>query len=152
MIYQRPSPNDPLDQGDIVDGCPILQIAGFDPQNAAAPKVACSTHRVVILTQTCDLATQKTQRVTVAIVHAAQFLVDQTIVKAAEVRGPIRAGRVFGWYFLPRSDEFALEESIVDLRQLYTIPVDVIQTLCSLGRRKARIQPLYGEIPIGQEK
>ena len=65
--------------------------------------------------------------------------------KAADVRGPIRAGCVFGWYFLPRSTEFALDESIVDLRQLYTIPADVIQTLCSLGGRKARIQPLYRE-------
>jgi hypothetical protein len=78
-------------------------------------------------------------------VHVAQFLVDQRIVKAADVCGPIRAGRVFGWYFLPHSTEFALEESIVDPRQLYTIPVDVIQTLCSLGSRRARIQPLYRE-------
>ena len=38
-----------------------------------------------------------------------------------------------------------LEESIVDLRQLFTIPLDVLQTLCSLGGRKARIQPLYRE-------
>ena len=139
MIYQLPALDEPLDQGDIIDGCPILQIAGFDPKNPTSPKVACSAHRVVTLTQTCDLATQKTQRVTVAVVHGAQFLVDQKIVKAADVRGPIRAGRVFGWYFLPRSPEFTLEESIVDLRQLYTIPVDVIQTLCSLGGRKARI-------------
>ena len=145
MIYQLPALGDPLDQGDIIEGCPILQIAEFDPQNPTSPKVACSTHRVVVLTQTCDLATQKTKRVTVAIVHVAQFLVDQKVVKAADVRGPIRAGRVFGWYFLPRSAELALEESIVDLRQLYTIPVDVLQTLCSLGGRKARIQPLYRE-------
>lgn len=47
--------------------------------------------------------------------------------------------------FLPRSAEIALEESIVDVRQLYTIPLDIIQTLCSLGGRKARIQPLYRE-------
>jgi hypothetical protein len=39
----------------------------------------------------------------------------------------------------------ASEESIVDLRQLFTIPVDVLQTLCSLGGHKARIQPLYRE-------
>ena len=120
MIYLRPSPDDPIDQGDMVDGYPILQIANFDLQFPDSPKVACSTHRVVVLTQTCDLANQKTQRVVAAIVHSAHLLVAQHIVTAADVRGPIRAGRVFGWYFLPAAAELELEESIVDLRQLFS--------------------------------
>ena len=88
---------------------------------------------------------QKTQRVTVAIVHDAQFLVEQSIVRATDVRGPIRAGRVYGWYFLPSCLECELSESVVDLRQLYTIPREVLDSLCAAGRRKARIQPLYRE-------
>jgi hypothetical protein len=95
------------------------------------------------LTQTCDLASHKTQRVTVAIVHDAQFLVDQKIIKAADVRGPIRSGRVYGWYYLPSGSSLNLRESIVDLRQLYTIPVEVLQVLCTSSQRKARIEPLY---------
>ena len=145
MIYEFPPPNAPLDQGDIVEGCPILQILTFDPQSPESPQVACSTHRIVVLTQTCDLANQKTQRITVAIVHDAQFLVERDIVRTADVRGPIRAGRVYGWYFLPHCHECDLPESIVDLRQLYTIPRDVLNSLCTAGRRKARIQPLYRE-------
>ena len=145
MIYQVSSATLPLDQGDIIDGCPILQIVKFDQRNPESPQVACSTHRVVVLTQTCDLANQKTQRITVAIVHDAQFLVEQNIVRAADVRGAIRAGRVYGWYFLPSCRECDLSESIVDLRQLYTIPREVLESLCATGRRKARIQPLYRE-------
>jgi hypothetical protein len=118
---------------------------GFDPRNPTSPKVTHSTHWIVVLTQTCDLANQKTLRVIVAIVHNAQTLVDQRIVKAADVSGPIRNGRVFGWYFLPSDTECDLEESVVDLRQLYTIPRDVLQTLCASGLRRARIQPLYHE-------
>jgi hypothetical protein len=145
MIYQLPPPNAPLDQGDIVDGCPILQIVLFDAQAPDSPQVACSTHRVVVLTQTCDLANQKTQRITVAIVHDAQFLVEQGIIGTADIRGPVRAGRVYGWYFLPHCRECDLSEAIVDLRQLYTIPRDVLEALCVAGRRKARVQPLYRE-------
>jgi len=85
MIYQLPAVDQPVDQGDIIDGCPILQVALFDPQDAAAPKVACSIARVVVLTQTCDL------------------------------------------------------------RQLHTVPTEVLKTLCQLGQRKARIQPPYRE-------
>ena len=145
MIYALPSPEDPVDQGDIIDDCPILQIASFDPKVPAAPQVACSTHRVVVLTQTCDLANQKTQRAVVAIAHSASVLVEQKIVTSADVRGPIRAGRVYGWYFLPGSPDHELEESIIDLRQLFTIPLDVLRLLCARGERKARIQALYRE-------
>ena len=143
--YDVPPPASSLDQGDVIDGCPILQIVKFDQQNPDSPQVACSTQRIVVLTQTCDLANQKTQRITVAIVHDAQFLVEQNIVRVTDVRGPIRASRVYGWYFLPSCLECALPESIVDLRQLYTIPREVLESLCATGGRKARIQPLYRE-------
>jgi hypothetical protein len=142
VIYQMPAIHDPLDQGDIIDGCPVLQIARFDTANPNSPQVTCSTQRVVVLTQTCDLANQKTQRITVAIVHDAQWLVDQSIVKAADVRGPIRAGRVVGWYFLPRCPQCELPESVVDLRQLHTVPRDVLESLCATHSRLARIRPL----------
>lgn len=66
-------------------------------------------------------------------------------VKASDVRGPIRAGRVFGWYFLPRCPECGLPECIVDSRQLHTVPRDVLESLCVEGGRLARIQPLYRE-------
>ncbi len=145
MIFRLPAPNDPIDQGDIIDGCPIVQIVDYSLENLTSPKVACSRHPVVVLTQSCDLANQKTQRVTVAVVHNAQFLVEQKVVQAVNVRGPIRGGRVFGWYFLPRAPEFSLEVSIADLRQLFTIPLEVLRTLCNLRLRKARIQPLYRE-------
>lgn len=91
MIYRLPATEDAVDQGDIIDDCPILQIAHFDPERPALPKVACSLARIVILTQTCDLANQKTQRISVAVVHNVRFLVDRKIVKVADVRGPIRA-------------------------------------------------------------
>jgi hypothetical protein len=145
MIYDLPAAEQPVDQGDVIDGCPILQLVQFDPQNATAPQVACSLSRVVVLTQTCDLANRRTRHLTVAIVHNAQLLVDQNIIKAADVRGPIRAARVYGWYFLPADPDLKLDEAIVDLRQLHTIPLEVIETLCKLGGRKARIQSPYRE-------
>lgn len=144
-MYSRPAPEDPVDQGDLIDACPILQVAHFDLQAPTTPQVACSTHRVVVLTQTCDLANRKTQRAVVALVHNAQFLVSQKVLTAADVRGPIRAGRVYGWYFLPASPEHGLEEAVVDLRQLFTIPLSVLHILCASGARKGCIQALYRE-------
>lgn len=80
MIYLLPHVSAPIDQGDIFDGCPILQISRIDLEFPDAPEVACSVHRVVVLTQTCDLANLKTERVVVALLHQAAFLVSQGIL------------------------------------------------------------------------
>ncbi len=147
MIYLTPEPDAPVDQGDIVDDCPILQISHYDLQLPGAPKVACSINRVVVLTQTCDLANQKTDHVAVAIAHSAEHLIAQNVVNVvnvADVRGPIRAGRMFGWYFLP-ARELGLKESVIDLRLLFTVPLTVVRELAAAGKRKARIRPLFRE-------
>jgi len=145
MIYLFPDPDAPVDQGDVVDDCPILQITHYDLQLPGSPKIACSINRVVVLTQTCDLANQKTQHVVVAIAHSAEHLVAKNVVKVADVRGPIRAGRAFGWYFLPAARELGLEESVIDHRLLFTVPRSVIRELAAVGKRKGRIRPLFRE-------
>jgi hypothetical protein len=80
-----------------------------------------------------------------ASVFVAQQLIDQQILKAVDVKGPIRAGRVWGLYFLPAQSELGLEEMIVDLRRLHTVRLDLLSTLCRAGRRRGRVRPLYRE-------
>ena len=41
--------------------------------------------------------------------------------------------------------EFGLPESIIDLRQLHTVRLDLLTELCQHGRRRACIQPLCRE-------
>ena len=145
MIYQAPGKNDPVDQADLVDGCPVLSLEEYDPDTQNPPRVQVAPARVVVLTQTCDLANRKTTMATVAVVHEARFLIEKGLIKPADVRGPIRAGRVFGWYFLPASSELGLPEMIVDLRQLHTVQLELLTSLCQRGLRRARIMPPYRE-------
>ena len=59
----------------------------------------------------------------VAWVHSAERLVEQGVLKAQVVRDQLRRGQVYGWYFLPAAPQpLALSESIVDLRDLHTVP------------------------------
>src|SRR5262249_41624937 len=118
MIYRRPAPDDPVDQGDIVDGCPLLYVGGFHPADLTSLATEHVLQRVLVLTQTCDFANHKVTWVVTAAVFDAQFLVDERVLKLTDVRGPIRGGRVYGWYFLPKNEELGLPESLVDLRQL----------------------------------
>jgi hypothetical protein len=83
--------------------------------------------------------------VTAAVVHEAQFIVDQGLLKPADVRGPVRSARVYGWYFLPASPDLGLKEMIVDLRQLHTVRLDLVTALARQGARSAQIQSPYRE-------
>jgi len=145
MIFAMPALLDPVDQGDIIDGCPAISVKSYDPASASRPDAAWNLVRGYVLTQTCDLAQQKATTVAIAAVLDAAHLVADGTLKAADIRGPIRAGRVYGWYFLPRSDSLGMSESIVDFRQIFTIPISVVAALCSSGKRRARLQSLYRE-------
>lgn len=145
MIYRLPPPDDPLDQGDIIETCPILELTEYDLDGRKPLATTYSLQRILVLTQTCDLANTKARLVVVGIVLDAQALMDKHMLKAVDIRGPIRAGRVYGWYFLPKNVELGLPEMIVDLRQLQTVRFDLLTALCQRGQRKARVQPLYRE-------
>ncbi len=145
MIYGHILPSDAIDQGDIIEECPLTFVHRYDLDDLDQNEIEFVPTRVLVLTQTCDLANQKTSMVTVAVVHDAQSLVDQNVLKPADIRGAIRAGRVFGWYFLPAIDGFGLPEMIVDLRQLHTVRLDILNELCRRGQRRARLLSPYRE-------
>src|SRR5271157_3374314 len=77
MIYLGPSPDSPIDQGDIVDQCPLTFLTEYDLNLPGQGEIECVPARVLVLTQTCDLANRKATNATVAVVHEAQFIVDQ---------------------------------------------------------------------------
>jgi hypothetical protein len=81
----------------------------------------------------------------VAVVFDAAFLVEQGVLKPADIKGSLRSGRIWGWYFLPAQAELGLNEMLVDLRRLHTVSREVLQTLCRSGFRRARLPPPYRE-------
>src|SRR5262249_28923217 len=103
MIYRLPLPDEPLDQGDVIEGCPLPILVAFDLSRLDAPEAEVVPSRVLVLTQTCDLANRKATAITIAVLRNAQELVEQQILKPADIRGPIRAGRVYGLYYLPKN-------------------------------------------------
>ncbi len=145
MIYLGPSPDSPIDQGDIVDQCPLTFLTEYDLNFPGQGEIECVPTRVLVLTQTCDLAHQNLTTVTAATVYEAQFIVDQGLLKPADVRGPVRAARVYGWYFLPADSDLGLNEMIVDLRQLHTVRLDLLVALSQRGHRRARLLSPYRE-------
>jgi hypothetical protein len=101
---------------------------------------------VIVLTQACDLAQTKTTKVLVGWVHSAEYLVSQGVLKEAVIRDQVRRGQVYGWYFLPAAPTpLLLPESIVDLRDLHTVPRVVLERLIADGKRLGRVATPYRE-------
>lgn len=138
-MYQRFDKTVALSQGDIVDECPIVHWEG----SLAIRTPVESSLRVLVLTQACDLSQAKISRATVAVVHEARTLVERGLVKAQAVRDSIRLHRAFGWYFLEASD--FLPESIVDLRDIHTLPRVLLDDLVASGRRICSLVTPYRE-------
>jgi hypothetical protein len=145
MIYDQPAAEDSIDQGDLINDCPVLRIRSLSADLRQMDDVEADRRRVIVLTQTCDLANDKTVDANVAEVFEAQILVDRGVLKPSDIKGQIRAGRVWGWYFLPADADIGLPEMIVDLRRLHTVRLDLLRALCQAGNRRGRIRPLYRE-------
>ena len=74
-----------------------------------------------------------------------QLLIEQKAFKPADIRGPLRVGRVWGWYFLPADTSLGLGEMVLDLRRLHTVRCELLRELCRAGKRRGRVGPLYRE-------
>jgi hypothetical protein len=129
----------------LIDGCPVNLVRSLAPDLVSQPEVDFAFQRVIVLTQTCDLDNQKATFVNVAEVFDAQFLIDQQLFKPADVKGPLRAGRIWGWYFLPADAALQLGEMVIDLRRLHTVRLPLLRELCRADKRRGRVQPLYRE-------
>jgi hypothetical protein len=136
----------PLSQGDILDDCALVfwpdQIREI-AENAEPHSVQA---RVIILTQACDLANEKTVRAAVAVVHNAGHLVQTGRLKEKFIRDNVRKGQVYGWYFLPAHESCPeLPESLVDLRDLHTVPRTLLEGLRDRGKHICRLVTPYRE-------
>jgi hypothetical protein len=146
-MFGAPASTEPLTQGDLVDGCPLVSLS---PDKSSTDMTAIPVQRwysrVIVMTQACDLAQPKTEVVLVAPVHAAEKLVQRGILKGNVVRDHFRRHLVFGWYLLPEvTFPVALPESIVDLRDIHSVPRVVLEHLIADGRRVATLLSPYRE-------
>ena len=145
MIYTVADPDGSIDQGDLIDGCPVVSVTTFRPADPTASALEVLTERVIVLTQTCDLANGKTDLAVVAVVEVAADLVARGVLTAAEAKGNLLKGRVYGLYFLPADAVLGLPEMVVDFRRLHTVRLDLLVGLCRTGLRRGRVRPLYRE-------
>jgi len=142
-MFAKPAKSEPLYQGDFIDSCPLIFWDCFQHHDEVIRKPQEIDVRVIVLTQSCDLDNKKSTRVQVAVVHEAELLVKQGILKARTIRDNVRLHKVFGWYFLEQSD--LLPESIVDFRDIHTVSRLLLDDLVSRDQRICTLVSPYRE-------
>jgi hypothetical protein len=142
-----PQPEDPITQGDILADCPLVGLDAAQPSLGPHSLPVKRWHsRVIVLTQACDLAQGKVDTVLVAPVYDAQKLVAAGLLKGTVVRDQVRRHLVFGWYFLPEiTTPVQISESLIDLREVHSVPRVVLEQLIASGKRSARLASPYRE-------
>ena len=67
-------------------------------------------------------------------------------LKGTVVRDHMRRHLVFGWYFMPATTTpVRLPESLIDLRDVHSVPRAVLEQLIGGGKRVASLMSLYRE-------
>jgi hypothetical protein len=106
--------DEPIDRGDLIDDFPVVELRSLRPDAPDRPSLDAASRRVIVTTQTCELANTKATMANVAEVFDADFHVGRGTFKPADVRGPLRGGRehlarhfaeTFGRIGLPRPCE-----------------------------------------------
>ena len=146
-MFIVPPSDSPLTQGDILDECPLVGLNATEPPSdlRTIPGKRWFA-RIIVLTQACDLAQAKSGRVLVAQVHDAQKLVDEGVLKGTAIRDQMRRHLVYGWYFMPAvTAPLLMPESLIDLREVHSVPRVVLEQLVGGGKRVASLISPYRE-------
>ena len=139
-MFAAPLADAPITQADIFDDCPLV---GLDAQGSQSdlPSVPVKRwlSRMVVLDSTSAIlpcAGKRRHQSGTLPVHEAQKLVDGGVLKGTVIRDQLRRHLVFGWYFVPAATApVALPESLVDLRDVHSVPRVILEHLVGVGKR-----------------
>jgi hypothetical protein len=151
-----------LMQGDVILHCPLVRpeydairphLSGNDitqrPDDATTeidkketPSSPIYYSNVVIVTQSCDLANAKDSQVLVCMCMDAV-----SAVPAKNTREEISKGRNFALHMIEKCDLDGVKfsQQIIDFRQVYSLPIELVKQICHSADKRARLLPPYRE-------
>ena len=140
---------DPIEQGDIVNDCPIYEPIVEDSNRS--PLFKETSHNVVILSQSCDIDPEhpKVDVVLVSPFWPLGELVNREggFFKKAEGKESIRRGYSPGYHMLSKCDlqGFQTKILVVDFHNIYGIPYELLTQLVRSRGDRLRLLPPYRE-------
>ena len=146
--------SDELEQGDILEHCPVFAPPPDLTLNSLKDGEADFTWKerdVIIMSQSCDLVkdTKKVEEVLLCTVWNRAELVKLPGGNLSTKRGmeEVRKGRLVGLQMLNKCDLPDVERDVrvVDFRRTYTLPLDFCREFARKSQNRIRLLPPYRE-------
>jgi len=138
--------SDALQQGDFLDGCPIVvPTSAVEPGNVSAEAIE---YDIVVMSQSCDLAHGKTDVVLVCPVWPFEELAAQAEhLRSRKGKDALRQGNLPGYHLLNRCDldGFECGPRVVDFRNVYGVEFGALKRLFAAHETRLRLLPPYRE-------
>ena len=142
---------DHLEQGDILDSCPVFsppnELAEHDLAPEARVPFNCDRPDVLVMSQSCDLekGREKVEEVLLCAVWQRSDFTEGTLSKLDDWENA-RKGRFPAYHVLARCDQPGKEREprVVDFRRVYSLPIEFVRKRAGLAPH-LRLLPPYRE-------
>ena len=140
--YQLIESGGELDQGDILFRCPLVQMDGAADWTSDEISATVLEADVIVMTQTCDLANDKTRNIIVCR-HEAVSLLGYGKGRQKE----IVSGRREREAMLEMSpfEACPMERRVVNLGEIYSLPIELARQVAATQTPRLRLLPPYRE-------
>lgn len=140
-------------QGDIIKDCPI-PVAPPDEAflNAAregeqpAIQIGLKTHTLIVLTQACDIETDKVESIVLCPVWPLEYMAEeQPQLSTPGGKDQVRKGHFHYLHLLNKDEDLGFGHLVVDFRELYSLPTDFLRLVAERCGDRPRLLPPYRE-------
>lgn len=146
--WYRTVDGDNLEQGDIIDSCPVFVPSEQVLSNGDEPLLAWEDRDVIVMTQSCDLVAGR-EKVTEILLCPVWLQSELTEGYLATLKGleDARRGNLPGYHILApcQLPEYSKEVRVVDFRRVYSLPLNFFRRQAAAQRIRIRLMPPYRE-------
>ena len=145
--YTQVDNTNPLQQGDFVLGCQIIQPSAEANAPGQNIQAIVKEYDVIVMSQSCDLITDK---INLALVCPFYSLTDLGNIypdyKSAGKKEELRQGHIFGMHVLNECNiNSIIDFLVVDFKSVYAVPLPFLKQIVSSRANRNRLLPPYRE-------
>ena len=140
---------DVISQGDIIMDCPVVIIPPIgDISEGIELEATMQTIDVIVMTQACDLEQGNvTDVILCGLSNANEIKTKKGKTPDSGFFKGVKDGKNVSIHLLNdfNSDSVSCEHRVVDLRQLYSLPLDTLKAIAGTKEERLRLMPPYRE-------
>ncbi len=136
-----------LEQGDLIFNCQIIRPTSSKCKEGQKIEAKICEYNVIIISQSCDLLSKKIELASVCPFYTLKKLENiHKDYQSKAMKEKLRRGHVVGFHLLNKLDMVGIHDClVVDFKQVYSIPLNLLENMAKSCRKRKRLLPPYRE-------